>query len=301
MVRLLQRIRKKLGIDQINASGYTGKNIGIAVLDTGVTKHSDLNKRIVCFKDFVNDRPTPYDDNGHGTHVTGIIAGSGRMSRGKYMGVAPDSNIMMIKCLNQTGNGKAANALYGFQYILQNKDKYNIRIVNISVGATLKSHDKENDLLIDGVEELWNHGLIVVVAAGNNGPAGGTITVPGCAKSVITVGASDDNSETKNGKGTMKNYSGRGPTNICVVKPEIVCPGTNIMSCNMGVVGYSPKSGTSMATPVVTGVIALLLEKYPDLTNKEVKRKLYETSKNLGYPKNHQGWGEINPLMLMNG
>lgn len=295
----MQRIRQYLGINELNNKGYTGKNVGIAVLDTGVSKHPDIYNRIICFQDFVNQKERMYDDNGHGTHVTGILSGSGKMSNSKYMGVAPDSKIIMIKCLNQSGNGKAANALKGFDFIINNKEKYHIRIVNISVGATLKLNDKENDQLIEGVEELWNHGLVVVVAAGNNGPRGGTITVPGCAKSVITVGASDDNAETKNGTGYMKNYSGRGPTNICVVKPEIVCPGTNIISCDAGLTGYSPKSGTSMATPVVSGIIALLLEKYPDMTNKEIKRKLYETAKDLGYPKNHQGWGEISPIALI--
>ena len=114
--------------------------------------------------------------------------------------------------------------------------------------------------------------------------------------SVITVGASDDNMVLGNDR--RKNYSGRGPTEICVVKPEIVCPGTGIISCN-NKSGYSAKSGTSMAVPIVSGIVALMLERKPDLTNKEIKKKMYETAIDVGLPKNHQGWGEINARRLI--
>ena len=134
------------------------------------------------------------------------------------------------------------------------------------------------------------------MAAGNNGPDKGSVTAPGNAKSVITVGASDDNMVSGNDR--RKNYSGRGPTKICVVKPEIVCPGTGIISCN-NKNGYSTKSGTSMAVPIVSGIVALMLESKPDLTNKEIKKKMYETAIDVGLPKNHQGWGEINAGRLI--
>ena len=276
--------------------GITGKNIGIAVLDTGISNHIDLNDNLVCFKDYINIRKTAYDDNGHGSHVSGIIAGNGYKSKGRFKGIAPDSKIIMLKCLDKNGNGKIDNAEKGHNFIIDNRDRFNIRIVNISVGSIKKTDDNESERLVSAVEELWKLGFVVIVAAGNNGPDKGSVTAPGNAKSVITVGASDDNMVSGNDR--RKNYSGRGPTKICVVKPEIVCPGTGIISCN-NKNGYSTKSGTSMAVPIVSGIVALMLESKPDLTNKEIKKKMYETAIDVGLPKNHQGWGEINARRLI--
>lgn len=276
--------------------GITGKNIGIAVLDTGISNHIDLNDNLVCFKDYINMRKTAYDDNGHGSHVSGIIAGNGYKSKGRFKGIAPDSKIIMLKCLDKSGNGKIDNAEKGLDFIIDNRDRFNIRIVNISVGSIKKTNDNETERLVKAVEELWKLGFVVIVAAGNNGPDKGSVTAPGNAKSVITVGASDDNMVSGNDR--RKNYSGRGPTEICVVKPEIVCPGTGIISCN-NKNGYSTKSGTSMAVPIVSGIVALMLERKPDLTNKEIKKKMYETAIDVGLPKNHQGWGEINARRLI--
>ena len=276
--------------------GITGKNIGIAVLDTGISNHIDLNDNLVCFKDYINIRKTAYDDNGHGSHVSGIIAGNGYKSKGRFKGIAPDSKIIMLKCLDKNGNGKIDNAEKGLEFIIDNRDRFNIRIVNISVGSIKRTDDNESERLVNAVEELWKLGFVVIVAAGNNGPDKGSVTAPGNAKSVITVGASDDNMVS--GYDRRKNYSGRGPTKICVVKPEIVCPGTGIISCN-NKNGYSTKSGTSMAVPIVSGIVALMLESKPDLTNKEIKKKMYETAIDVGLPKNHQGWGEINARRLI--
>ncbi len=292
----MDRIRKHFNIDYIQSMGITGKNIGIAVLDTGISNHIDLNDNLVCFKDYINMRKTAYDDNGHGSHVSGIIAGNGYKSKGRFKGIAPDSKIIMLKCLDKSGNGKIDNAEKGLDFIIDNRDRFNIRIVNISVGSIKKTDDNETERLVKAVEELWKLGFVVIVAAGNNGPDKGSVTAPGNAKSVITVGASDDNMVSGNDR--RKNYSGRGPTEICVVKPEIVCPGTGIISCN-NKNGYSTKSGTSMAVPIVSGIVALMLERKPDLTNKEIKKKMYETAIDVGLPKNHQGWGEINARRLI--
>ncbi|CCZ05137.1 peptidase S8 and S53 subtilisin kexin sedolisin [Eubacterium sp. CAG:603] len=292
----MDRIRKHFNIDYIHNMGITGKNIGIAVLDTGISNHIDLNDNLVCFKDYINIRKTAYDDNGHGSHVSGIIAGNGYKSKGRFKGIAPDSKIIMLKCLDKNGNGKIDNAEKGLNFIIDNRDRFNIRIVNISVGSIKKTDDNESERLVSAVEELWKLGFVVIVAAGNNGPDKGSVTAPGNAKSVITVGASDDNMVSGNDR--RKNYSGRGPTKICVVKPEIVCPGTGIISCN-NKNGYSTKSGTSMAVPIVSGIVALMLESKPDLTNKEIKKKMYETAIDVGLPKNHQGWGEINARRLI--
>ncbi len=296
----MDRVRKLLNIDLIHRRGYTGKNVGVAVLDTGIVPHMDIRENIAVFKDFVNYRTEMYDDNGHGTHVSGIIAGRGTKSKGIYKGIAPDAKLIMLKCLDYEGNGSINDAEKCIHFILHNRDRYNIRIVNISIGSVLNPDSEDNQRLIESVEMLWKKGFVVIVAAGNNGPGAGSITVPGCAKSVITVGANDESPGiVYRRKRTSADYSGRGPTENCIVKPEIVCPGTDIMSCSVGNRMYSKKSGTSMSAPVVAGVIALMLERYPFYTNKQVKKRIYETAIDLGYDKNYQGWGLINPIDLV--
>lgn len=292
----MDKIRKKLNIDSIHKAGVTGNQVGVAIIDTGVSVHADLKNNLICFADYVNNRKSYYDDNGHGTHVAGIIGGNGKKFGGKYKGIAPDSRLIIIKCLDYKGNGSIKNALEGFDFIIKNRKKYNIRIVNISLGTSPDNKEIDMDSLIEGVEQLWREGFVVVAAAGNNGPKEGSITAPGCAKSIITVGASDDR---KNSTGNIYDFSGRGPTKDCIIKPEIVCPGINIMSCDVNKTGYMTRSGTSMSAPIVSGVIALTLEKYPDMTNKEVKKLLYETATDIGLNKSRQGWGMINPLKMI--
>lgn len=287
-VIFLDRIRKLLEIDYLNSKGYSGKGIGIAVVDTGIYLHDDLKHSIVCFKDFVNNYKNIYDDNGHGTHVAGITSGNGKKSNGLYRGVSPGSKIIALKCLDKNGNGKVKNVLNGYKFIIENMNKYNIRIVNISVGSVDNPKDFENELLISKTEELWKKGLVVVAAAGNNGPQNYTVTAPGCARNIITVGASDDKS---------RKYSGRGPTKKCIIKPEIVCPGTGVMSCN-NKNSYQRRSGTSMSAPIISGIIALMLEKNPNLKNKDIKKILHDTCRDLGLEKNQQGWGEIDIIKI---
>jgi len=160
---------------------------------------------------------------------------------------------------------------------------------------------------------VWDNGIVVVVAAGNNGPGPMSISTPGISRKVITVGSSDDNVAVEIfGNSKSKDYSGRGPTPFCIKKPDIVAPGSNIISCNISRYSlrskdgyanspmmYTVKSGTSMATPVVSGAIALLLSKYPNLTNKEVKLKLRESAVDLGHHWEKQGWGLLNVRRLL--
>lgn len=300
----MNNVRRALGIDRLHSMGVTGKGINIAVIDTGIfSNHRDLKNTIIGFKDTMFFKEKPYDDNGHGTHVSGIIAGSGAVSGGVYKGIAPDSGLVVIKALNNNGKGKSGSVLEAIEWILKNKSKYGINIVNISVGTlsgeNTKKEETENIKLLNGVEQLWSQGMVVVVAAGNNGPENGTVTIPGICKKVITVGVSDD----YKGIGTRSNekivnYSGRGPAN-CIMKPEIVAPGSGIISCSNRINSYASKSGTSMATPVVTGSIALFMSKNPGITNKEVKMALRDSAVDLHYSKHHQGWGMINPLGLL--
>lgn len=263
----------------------TGKGVGVAVLDTGAFPHIDFDSRIWAFQDFVNGKKVPYDDNGHGTHVLGIVGGSGKASGGKYRGMAPGCGLIPIKVLDSRGSGNKENVIEALYWIEENREKYHIRIINISVGTT---HHERHDDLIQAVERAWDAGFVVVAAAGNMGPGQGSVTAPGSSRKIITVGSSD--MLVKN-----QGISGRGPTRDCISKPDIVAPGNGIISCTnrMGEFPYAAKSGTSMSTPVVSGGIALLLEKHPEYTNLDVKKKLRQTARNLGYPHNLQGWGQF--------
>lgn len=305
----MNHVASVINLNYAIRQGLTGHGVGIAVMDTGIGSHPDLTEADGClagFFDTVNGRSNYYDDNGHGTHIAGIIAGNGSASNGMYCGIAPGSRIYMIKILNNKGEGNTTNVLIGINWILQNYKKYNIRIVNISVGSTRNKHFDETSPLVQGVNKLWTAGLVVLTAAGNHGPEPYSIGAPGNSRKIITVGASD---VMQSGNG--KDYSGRGPTSSCIKKPDIVAPGSNVTSCmpankpvfppfgkyfnreNQVKSLYTARSGTSMSTPVVSGCIALLLQKYPGMTNKDVKLHLRNTAYDLGYPHSRQGWGLV--------
>ena len=287
----MNRVKALIGYDTVLRQGLTGRGIGVAVMDTGICLHPDYRNRIVGFADMVNRRKDPYDDCGHGSHVCGIIGGSGVLSDGQYSGMAPLCNLIAVKVLDRRGNGYATDVLAGIDWILNRREELGIRIINISVGAGGRKNPREDSALVQGVNRAWDAGLVVVVAAGNNGPDRMTITTPGISRKVITVGCSDDDQEILVEGRRMVDYSGRGPTAECICKPDVVAPGKMIISCSSRNGRYAIKSGTSMSTPIVSGAIALLLEKYPDMTNRDVKLKLMESSKDLGLPKNRQGWG----------
>lgn len=297
----MDRVRRLVGVSDDNGNRKeeipTGKGVGIAIVDTGINTHMDFGvgrqSRIIAFADFIRKRNSCYDDCGHGTHVSGVAAGDGAASHGKYAGIAPGAGIVAIKALNEMGNGKIKDVLSSFEWIIANKEKYNIRIVNISMGSGDETFYDENCKLVLGVEKLWNSGIVVCVAAGNNGPGKSTITMPGICRSIITVGCLDDDVEVIMNNVRVKDYSGQGPTKGCVMKPEVVAPGGNVSSCGNGYRSYVSKSGTSMATPVVSGLIALVLEKYPSLSNKQIKKILNLSALDAGKDKSKQGWGRI--------
>ena len=268
-------------------SFYTGKGIGVCILDTGIYEHIDFTGRIWTFYDFLDFKRRPYDDNGHGTHVAGLVAGDGTASMGKYRGAAPGCGIIALKVLDRYGNGSQDDVLRALRWIRENRQQYRIRVVNISVGTTCNSK-RSHARLLESVEQLWDEGVVVVTAAGNQGPRPGSITAPGSSKKVITVGSSD----LLEGRSAI---SGRGPTAECVCKPDIVAPGNKIMSCVPGKpYSYGVKSGTSMSTPLVTGSIACALEKNPALTNTDIKTMLMNSAEDMGLPQNLQGWGKFN-------
>ena len=268
-------------------SFYTGKGIGVCILDTGIYEHIDFTGRIWTFYDFLDFKRRPYDDNGHGTHVAGLVAGDGTASMGKYRGAAPGCGIIALKVLDRYGNGSQDDVLRALRWIREYRQQYRIRVVNISVGTTCNSK-RNHARLLESVEQLWDEGVVVVTAAGNQGPRPGSITAPGSSKKVITL-RSSDLLEARSA------ISGRGPTAECVCKPDIVAPGNKIMSCVPGKpYSYGVKSGTSMSTPLVTGAIACALEKNPALTNTDIKTMLMNSADDMGLPQNLQGWGKFN-------
>ncbi len=282
----MNRVREIVGCDDIRCRKYTGKNVGIAILDTGIFLHEDLKERVIAFYDVINEEINPYDDNGHGTHIAGIVGGNGISSAGRYCGIAPHVKFIGVKILDKKGNGTVEGLIKGTKWVLEYKEKYKIKVANISIGMFPKVGSDDRNAIIESVERLWDHGITVVTAAGNNGPKPGSVTYPGISRKVITVGTIQE-------KHTQKHFSGRGPTPFCIMKPEVIAPGYGIVSCKNDSLGYVSKSGTSMATPVVSGAVCRLLEKYPNLTPVQVKMRLYDTVKDLGMEKNVQGWGQL--------
>jgi serine protease AprX len=285
----------------------TGKGITVAVLDTGIHDHPDLEGRIVAFKDLIKQKDKPYDDNGHGTHVAGDIASNGSQSEYRYRGPAPDAGLVGVKVLNSIGSGSLSTVIEGIQWCIDNKDTYRIKVINLSLGSNATQSYK-NDPVCQAVEKAWNAGITVCAAAGNSGPESRTINSPGIDPIIITVGALDDINTENPGDDKVADFSSRGPTNDDLVKPDIVAPGVNIVSLRApgstldkqkkkARVGkwYTSLSGTSMATPICAGIVAQMLQANPNLTPEQVKTKLMKTARS--YPDidaNIQGAGLIN-------
>lgn len=300
------RVKKQIGAPAFGTEKYTGKGITAAILDTGICGHPDLQGRIAGFRDFTAGRMGIYDDCGHGTHVAGILAGNGWASGGKYSGIAPECKLVVGKVLNFNGDGNLYDMLAGMDWIYEVRRKYEIRILNISIGLNDLGDEESGRLLIEAVEKLWDAGIIVVAAAGNKGPGPMSISPVGRSAKVITVGC-HDGGYFGDRADICENYSGRGPTEYAIKKPDIVAPGTDIVSCNAKYKkqhhiyknAYTAKSGTSMATPIIAGAAALFLEKNPEASNEQTKRKLVYTATDLHEPWTKQGWGmvQINALL----
>ena len=276
-----------------------GNGICTAILDSGAVPHPDLRSQITAFRDFTDSGLR--DDSGHGTHVAGILAGNGILSSGAYSGMAPCSRLLICKVLDRHGNGSTENVLHAIDWLISIRFRYALRVVNISVGARPELDSHQKHLLLNAVEELWDLGLIVVVSSGNYGPAPGSVAVPGSSPKVITVGVPDSPALIQRQYARL-NYSGRGPTEDCVIKPDVFAPGTGIVSCNSAYLRtsfhpYISKTGTSMATPIVSGAIVCLLSKYPDLTNVEVKLLLRNSC--IPAPGTESGWGLLHVANLM--
>ena len=285
----MHKITNLYNLKSLHLNGINGEGITTAVLDTGIFPHKDLVNNLVYFHDVVNYRLSPYDDNSHGTHVSGIICGSGQSNKA-YTGVAPKSKIIAIKVLDHTGRCNSEKIITGIDWILNNRQKYNIKIVNISIGTRAYSCSEETSSLVRSVDALWDTGLTVLVSAGNNGPDYHTITSPGISRKVITVGSCKwNNYKSVEGRAI---FSGKGPTLCNILKPDIVVPGDNITSCAPNNT-YTTKSGTSMSTPVVSGAAALLYSRYPEISNSSFKNLIHLSAKDIGLDRFTQGYGRV--------
>ncbi len=315
--------------------GYDGTGIGVAVIDSGVTSwHDDLTyagsstlvktsagQRVAKFVDFINGRTSAYDDNGHGTHVAGIIAGNGRDSKGAHAGIAPGAHLIALKVLDSRGRGVISDVIAALDWAVTNRATYKIRVINLSVGAAVTESYKTDPLTL-AAKRAVEAGLVVVTAAGNLGKNGlgktqyGAITSPGNAPWVLTVGASSHEGTVKRTDDSVANYSSRGPTAIdFVAKPDLVAPGTGIVSLSdptsslylskaayllkgtlsLGYKPYLSLTGTSMAAPVVAGSVALMLQANPALTPNLVKAILQYTAEvNEDFDTLTQGGGFLN-------
>jgi serine protease AprX len=295
--------------------GVDGSGVTVAVIDSGVKPHTDLPaSRIKAFVDFVNGKTTAYDDYGHGTHVAGIVAGSGAASNGQYAGVAPNASIVALKVLDANGGGKTSDVMASLEWVLANHTLYNIRVVNLSLGHPIYE-PAATDPLVQLVDQLSQRGIVVVVSAGNMGrntlgqTVYGSITSPANAQGAIAVGASDTKNTLLRSDDVVASFSSRGPTKYDLfVKPDVLAPGYQIASLvatgstlamkypayQIGS-SYFRLNGTSQAAPVVAGAAALALQANPALTANTVKGILQFTSQRLrSLDVMTQGAGEIN-------
>ncbi len=314
------------GVLTINAPGVwtqfgvTGRGIGVAVVDSGVAAHPDLAGRVVASIDFTSPNPqvttTLSDPGGHGTHVAGLIAGDGTASGGAYTGVAPNAQIVSVRVFDANGNATLSTILQGLQWIVNNRSTYNIRVANLSFGAT-PSGSYRTDLLATAVEVVTFANVTVVAAAGNGGPGLGTVTTPGYDPFVITVGAADTTLSTTPAAATVPLWSARGPAPFDGQdKPDMVAPGRKLigpLASSGALAGLYPEriltvpgastpsyfymSGTSMAAALVSGTVALMLERNPGLTPRQVKTRLMNTAIELpSTSEKAMGAGIVNAL-----
>ncbi|MBS7607601.1 S8 family serine peptidase [Candidatus Bathyarchaeota archaeon] len=291
----VQKARTDFGLDgdrDGSPTTYSKDDIVIAIIDTGIDpNHVDLDGgKIIGWKDFVNGKTTPYDDNGHGTHCASIAAGTGE-GNSAYKGVAPGAALVGVKVLDASGSGTLSRVADGINWAVANKDIYGIEILSLSLGTSTSSDG--TDTVSMACNNAVDQGLVVVVAAGNNGPKTYTVGSPGAAEKVITVGSIADVGH----KGFFLNsWSSRGPTADGRIKPDVCAPGYLIMAAKAGTTSsYVEYSGTSMATPFVAGTVALMLDANPSLTPTQIKSIIATTSIDFG-PSGKDidyGWGRL--------
>lgn len=289
----MDRVRTQIGVNNLRT--YSGQGVTIGVLDSGISKHPDLNGAVYEFADFTGGRKEQYDDYGHGTHVCGIISGSGLESGGIYRGIAPASKLLVGKILDRNGKGEKQDLLRGLNWMLRKQEEYKIRILNISISYSAYAKDMYGKIITDRMIELYQKGVLIVCAAGNAGPYEESIRGIAEKNFILTIGC-NDGSYFRNRPNRCETYSGAGNCGKRA-KPDLVAPGTEIVSCNAFCEAgeyYTAKSGTSMATAIVSGAAALVFEKYPYFTPAECAEYMKNKALDLHLPFCRQGHGMIN-------
>jgi subtilisin family serine protease len=299
-----------LSADDMWDQGYDGTGITVAIIDSGAQgDHPDLEGQIIGFKDFVNqhddmnpaDGIDAYDDNGHGTACAWLVAGTGESNDGIYKGMAPGAELLIIKALNEEGSGTDADIAEAIEFAVDEE----VDVISLSLGGPW-SDSNYIDPSVLACQQAVDVGIVVAVAAGNDGPAPLTITSPGITEETITVGSSS-------GSAGIVAFSSRGPVHRTITnpkgyyaKPDIVAPGYEVFSgryvssstqeypiYNSSQYGnlYTQWSGTSASTPIIAGLTALLLDKHAALSPLETKAALMETATDLDQDSMEQGWG----------
>ena len=273
MTTVLDSTASQINAGEAWTENATGKDIDVAVLDTGISNSNSLLD-VESEVDFTGEGTD--DGNGHGTHVAGIIASQDD----NYRGISYDADLLDVKVLQSDGTGSASNVIDGIQWAVEK----NADVISLSLGAPVDQCDGE-DALSEAINNAYSQGTLPVVAAGNEGPDSGTITVPGCAEDALTVGSVGSSND-------VSSFSSRGPTADGRVKPDVVSPGESVTSTwNDG--GFETASGTSMATPHVSGTAAILFAQNSSITVEEAKTVIMNSSEDLGLAENDQGSGLV--------
>jgi len=311
---------KTIGADRVWNEGpgyYQGQGIGVAVVDSGVNPQQDLytimgvNRLVAAVAYNGGYNQSIYDGYGHGDHVAGIIGGNGSRSGGAYIGVAPMANLINVKVSDDQGAATASNVVAGLQWINDHRTQYNIKVVNLSLNSSVAESYHTNPIAA-AVEILWFNKVVVVVSAGNRGK--NALYPPANDPFVITVGATDDRGTASTSDDRLASYSGFGTTIDGFDKPELVAPGSNIVSLiaapndvlalahpgNLVGMAYFRMSGTSMSAPMVAGAAALLLQSNPNLTPDQVKYRLMATARPFDTPT-HTGAGYLDIYAAVHG
>ena len=286
---MMNSARRVIEVDELHKKGITGKNVRVAVIDTGCYPHIDFvlgKNRIFKFIDLVSNKSQPYDDNGHGTFVAGVLGGNGFGSGGKYCGIAPNCDLIILKALNSDGQTQAFKVLDAMQWVYENHSNYNIKVVCMSFGSTPLA---KNDPLSLGANSLWDSGIVVVGAVGNDGTKPSSVKSPGSSSKIITVGCADTRTEEIK----IADFSSRGPI-FELVKPDLVAPGVNVTSLANNTSLYTQMTGSSVSTPFVAGAATLLLQLNPNLTPNQIKAQLMNSTIKLPFEPNDCGTGLLN-------
>ena len=320
------QIPAQIGANELHKVGVTGKGVTVAIIDSGLGQFSALNqntlgleRRITVVNSLGEDASDTQDLNGHGSHMASILADSTSIfdqygaPTGAHSGVAPDVDLVMIKAFDEKGEASYSSVLQGIEYAIENRDSLNIRVLNVAFSFPATSFYWE-DPINQALMRAWDNGITVIAPAGNGGNEHMTVGVPGNNPYVITVGAMDDNrTPVDSSDDIVASFSSYGPTVEGFMKPEVLAPGTNVrgfVSQNSLLAdknGTSGISGTSQATAVAAGVVALMIQQDPSLTPNEIKCRLMSSASQarkqngeLAFSPFAQGAGLINASAAIN-